>query len=118
MLDSIREIFDILGLEFESIIIKYEKFHGKGVKFIEKAIFEDEKCPVVDVRDSFFDPNASDYSSHAMVATGIEDGCEEDEGKVFIQLKNSHRDDPNQPGMIIEYFESVFEIFQLFCPPL
>lgn len=103
MLDSIREIFDILGLEFESIVFKYEKFHDKGAKLIEKAIFEDEKCPVVDVRDSFFDSTASDCSSHAMVATGIEDGCEEDEGKVFIQVKNSYRDDPNQQGMIIEY---------------
>ena len=103
MLDTIREIFDILGLQFESVPFKYEKFDGKSAQTIEKAIYEDEKCPVVGVRDSFFDPTASDYSSHAMVATGIEDGIDEDEGKVFVQLKNSYRDDPNQPGTIPRY---------------
>ena len=46
MLDSIREIFDILTLEFESVgfeFVRYRKFEE-----IVNAI-DDGKCPIVDV---------------------------------------------------------------------
>ena len=99
MLDSIREVFDALEIQFESIVFKYERYHDKDATTVERAIFDEEKCPVVVVRDSFFDSTGSEISSHAMVATGVEDGYDEDEGKVFIQLKNSHRDDPSQSGI-------------------
>ena len=102
MLDSIREIFDILGLKIESIRFMYEAYHDKSAKLLAEDISEYNICPVVVVRDSFFDSTASEISSHAMVATGIEDGYDEDEGRIFIQLKNSHRDDPDKPGLIIK----------------
>ena len=97
MLDSIREIFDILGLSFESVTFGFDSYHDKDAKCLDDAIYKENKCPVVAVRDSFFDPNASEFTSHAMVAAGVEDGY--DTGQVWIQLKNSYRDDPEQEGM-------------------
>ena len=99
MLDSIREIFDILGLSFESVAFGYDSYHDKNAKCLDDAIYKEDKCPVVVVRDNFFDSEASEFTSHAMVATGVEDGYDEDEGQIWIQLKNSYRDDPNKPGM-------------------
>ena len=89
MLDSIREIFDILDFEFDSV----------GCNFIEYKNFEelatainDGKCLVVDVLKKYY---SSDHDgSHAMVATGIKT-----ENYVkYIQLKNSFADNPNEQG--------------------
>ena len=111
MLDSIREIFDILGLSFESVTFGFDSYHDKDAKCLDDAIYKEDKCPVVVVRDNFFDPNASEFTSHAMVAAGVEDGYDEDEGQVWIQLKNSYRDDPGQEGMSLLLVKA--EKFQL-----
>lgn len=107
MLDSIRERFDILGLSFESITFGYTKYHDEDASILERAIYDEDKCPVVVVRDSFFDSTASELTSHAMVATGVEDGYDEDEGEIWIQLKNSYRDDPNTPGIISKHLKKI-----------
>ena len=98
MLDSIREIFDILDIEFESVgfdLIEYKNFEE-----LTHAI-KDGKCPVADVLKQYlymkFDlyPSVKD-ESHAMVATGLK----EINGVKFIQLKNSFADNPNEQGKV------------------
>ena len=73
--------------------------HEKNSKCLDDVICNEDKCPVVAVRHNLLDSKASEFTSHAMVATGVEDGYGEDEGKVWIQFKNSYRDDPNESGM-------------------
>ena len=98
MLDSIREIFDILDIKFESIgfnLIDYKNFEQ-----LTDAI-DNGKCPIADVLQNYlfmeFDQYSSDKNgSHAMVATGIK----EKNGVKFIQLKNSYADDPSMQGKI------------------
>ena len=98
MLDSIREIFDILDIKFESIgfnLIEYKNFEQ-----LTDAI-DNGKCPIADVLQNYlfmeFDQYSSDKNgSHAMVATGIK----EKNGVKFIQLKNSYADDPSMQGKI------------------
>ena len=99
MLDSIREIFDILDLELESVglnLIEYDNFDD-----LECAI-NNGKCPVVGVKVKYFISTEND-GSHAMVATGITS----ENGAKCIQLKNSHADNPAEKGRVhlitIEY---------------
>ena len=91
MLDSIRELFDMLFLDLESI----------GFGFVEYKNFEDVasainggKCPVVDVLGTYLDPKRD--GSHVMVATGLNT----ENGIDFIQLKNSYADNPDEPGKV------------------
>ena len=91
MLDSIREIFDIIGIRFESIgfnwiIYKNEKDLIDGIK--------NGICPVVDVLKSYY--SSEKNGGHAMVATGIK----EEDGVTKIQLKNSFADNPNEKGKV------------------
>ena len=98
MLDSVREIFDILDIEFESVgfdLIEYKNFEE-----LTHAI-KDGKCPVAGVMKKYlymeFDLHSSDKDGdHAMVATGIK----EINGVKFIQLKNSFADNPNEQGTV------------------
>ena len=54
MLDSIREIFDILGLEFESVKFDYEEYFD--TEELNWAVIFEKKCPIVGI--SHF-PNSS-----------------------------------------------------------
>ena len=92
MLDSIREIFDILNFEFESIgfdFIEYNNFNN-----LTDAIMNG-KCPVVDVLKEYYSKDKN--GSHAMVATGIK----VKNGVKHIQLKNSFADNPNEKGKVL-----------------
>ena len=93
MLDSIREIFDILQIDFESI-----KFHCTEYKTIDEVVsaINNGKCPVVDVLNKYLYSREID-GSHAMVATGIK----ELDGVTYIQLKNSYADNPNEKGKVL-----------------
>ena len=91
MLDSIREIFDILGVDFESIQFKWIKY--KNEKDLVDGI-KNRKCPVVDVLKSYYSSDTD--GSHVMVATGMK----EENGIKYIQLKNSFADDPNEQGKV------------------
>ena len=89
MLDSIREIFDILDFEFESIefnLIEYKSFDELA------TAVNDGKCAVVDVLKEYY--SADKDGSHAMVATGIKT----ENNVKHIQLKNSFADNPNEQG--------------------
>ena len=94
MLDSIREIFDILEIEFESV--RFDLVQYKTFKQLARAI-QDGKCPVVDVLNRYMSFQHRD-GSHVMVATGIKDTI----GfiKHQIQLKNSYADNPNVQGKV------------------
>ena len=92
MLDSVREIFDILDIEFESVrfdLIEYKKFDD-----ITDAI-NNGKCPIVDVLEKYL-YSSDRKGSHAMVATGIKNI----NGNKCLQLKNSYADDPNEQGKV------------------
>ena len=90
MLDSIREIFDILNFEFESVdfdLIQYNNFE----EFF--GAIENGKCPIVEVLREYIYPGEKG-GSHAMVATGIKN----ENGTKCIQFKNSFADNPNEQG--------------------
>ena len=92
MLDSIREIFDILDFDFESVdfdLIQYNNFDE-----LKNAI-NNKKCPIADILKEYIYP-AEKGGSHVMVATALKNknGCE------YIQLKNSFADNPNEQGKV------------------
>ena len=91
MLDSIREIFDIIGIRFESVGFNWIKY--KNEKDLIDGI-KNGKCPVVDVLKSYYSSDTN--GSHVMVATGIK----EENGVKNIQLKNSFADNPNEQGKV------------------
>ena len=101
MLDSIREIFDILNVEFESVrfaLIEYMNYEQ-----LSYAI-SIGKCPVVDVLKEYLYPSGGGKEnpvgeSTALVATGIK----KENDIEYIQLKHSY-DDPNKGGKV--YFRS------------
>ena len=106
MLDSIREIFDILDIKFESVGFKLVEY--KNFEELNKAI-NDDKCPIIDVLEKYlefdpwcfeileFDLYFSDKNgSHAMIATGIKNK----NGIECIQLKNSYAENPNEQGKV------------------
>ena len=92
MLDSIREIFDILGIDFEAVRFNWIEY--KNEKDLIDGI-ENGKCPVVDVLKSYYSSETD--GSHVMVATGIK----EENGVKNIQLKNSFADNPNEQGNVL-----------------
>ena len=94
MLDSIREIFDILDIDFEGVRFSWIKY--KNEKDLIDAI-KNGKCPVVDVLKSYYSSDTN--GSHVMVATGIK----EENGVKNIQLKNSFADNPNELGKVHFY---------------
>ena len=91
MLDSIREIFDILCIRVESVRFNWIKY--KNEKDLVDGI-KNGKCPVVDVLKSYYSSDTN--GSHVMVATGIK----EENGVKIIQLKNSFADNPNEKGRV------------------
>ena len=91
MLDSIREIFDILDIEFESV--RFDLIQYKNFEEVTDAI-NNEKCPIVEVLQKYLYSSDKREGSHAMVATGIKN----DKGNKCLQLKNSYADDPNEQG--------------------
>ena len=91
MLDSIREIFDILGIRFESIRFNWIVY--KTLEELSEAL-KDGKCPVVDVLKEHYSSDKD--GSHCMVATNIK----EINGVKCIQLKNSFAENPNEKGKV------------------
>ena len=90
MLDSIREIFDILNFEFESVyfdLIQYNNFQEFS------GAIQNGKCPVVEVLREYIYPGEKN-GSHAMVATGIKN----ENGINNLQFKNSFADDLKEQG--------------------
>ena len=98
MLNSIREIFDLLGIDFESMKFVPEKFDTQSS--IIDAINNQRKCPAI--VGANFDFSTGSVDAHVMVAAGVKTETVQHgsstKQEYFIQCKNSYRDDPNQPG--------------------
>ena len=97
MLNSIREIFDIAGISFESMIFVDEKFDNE--RSIIDAINIQKKCPAITgAKFDFSTRPVTVDCAHVMVAAGVKSETVGSLTKYFIQCKNSYRDDPNQSG--------------------
>ena len=98
MLNSIRKIFDLLGIDFESMKFVPEKFNTQ--KSIIDAINNQRKCPAI--VGAMYDISTGSVDAHAMVAAGIKTETVQhgssSKQEYFIQCKNSYRDDPNLSG--------------------
>ena len=93
MLDSIREIFDILGIPFESIRYEIEAYNLETEKNeLEAELASKTKSFVVgEIENQLLFPGYS--GSHALVATGIRQDNS-------IELKNSYADYPHISGKV------------------
>ena len=92
MLDSIREIFDILDFKFQSVRFNLIEYNSDNK--LTNAI-NNGKCPVIDVLKTYL-YSSEEEGSHVMVATGIRN----QNGVKHIQLKNSFADNPNEQGKV------------------
>ena len=95
MLNSIRKIFDIAGISFESMLFIEEKFDNESS--IIDAINNQRLCPAIAGAKFDFSTGSIDCA-HVMVAAGVKSETVGSLTKYFIQCKNSYRDDPNQSG--------------------
>ena len=98
MLRSVRIVFEMLGLQPESIKFKKEEFNSDN---LIKALTENpKKCPAIVTFNLF-----GVLSPHIMVATNALKGNElTRESKLkeqwFINCKNSYRDEISEPGTV------------------
>ena len=103
MLRSVRIVFELLGIEPESIKFIKEEFNADT---LVKALNDDpKKCPAIVTLDI-----TGDYSPHIMVASNALKGSEFIQGddriteyikkQWFITCKNSYRDDIEEPGTV------------------
>ena len=102
MLDSVREIFDILEIPFESVKFNCERYNK--LEDLVQATIVERKCPIIEF------PQSDDVTSHVMVTTGI---LHTKEG-YFVECKDSRREDPNTPpGKIFKsvIFRLLFGLF-------
>ena len=103
MLKSVRNVFEMIGIEPESINFIKEEFNaGNLVKALNE---QPKKCPAIVTLDII-----GDLSPHIMVATNALKGFKfihrygQDTqsllNKWFINCKNSCRDDMSEPGTV------------------
>ena len=98
MLNSIREIFNLLRLSFQSMQFVPEKFDSQTS--IIDAIHNQKKCPAI--VGAKFDFSSGSVDAHVMVATGIKTKTVQhgssSKQEYFIECKTSYKDDPNLSG--------------------
>ena len=98
MLNSFVEILSLAGLEMKDLNTEVESFDENT---ISQAVQNSGKCPAIQVMNVKSDGN-DDH--HVMVVTGIKSkpmlipGNNSIPNFPYLQCKNSHRSDPNQPG--------------------
>ena len=99
MLNSIREIFDIAGISFESMLFIEAKFNDQNS--IIDAIDNQRLCPAIVGAKFNFSAGSIDCV-HVMVAAGVKTETVQHGSSTkqvyFIQCKNSYRDDPSLSG--------------------
>ena len=98
MLNSIREIFEITGIDFDSMSFVVQKLSEP--RMIIRAINNQRKCPAI--VGAQFDYSTGSVDAHVMVAAGVKTENVQHGSSIkqeyFIQCKNSYRDDPNLSG--------------------
>ena len=104
MLESIREIFNIIGRT--EVSIKLEEFAGSAQMRV--AVQNKNKCPVISAIKLAV-PLEDPFYVHAMVVTGIKSS--KNKKQHFLQCKNSSRDDPDQPGKFRKLFCNSLDFF-------
>ena len=112
MLRSIRIVFELLGIEPESIKFTKEEFNNDN---LVKALNEDpKKCPAILTINLDTYRQTGDLAPHVMVASNAFNGSDlRDEygpfsdflrrklqNKWYINCKNSYRDDISEPGTV------------------
>ena len=105
MLRSIRIVFELLGIQPESIQFQKEEFNSQNL--IDALRNEPQKCPVISAADftDYFNSGGAPTSPHAMVTAGALKGSDFSKNtnlanQWFIKCKNSYGNDPTQPGKI------------------
>ena len=103
MLRSVRIVFEMLGIEPESINFIKEEFNSDSL--VNALNEQPKKCPAIVTFDVF-----GDVSPHIMVAINALKGMEFIQGddpvaeslrnQWFINCKNSYRDDISEPGSV------------------
>jgi len=122
MLRSVRVVFEKLGVQPETIKFKREEFNSDN---LVKALNENpKKCPAI-VTSILTGGVLS--AAHIMVATNALKGDEfiHEPGPIgdylrnqwFINCKNSYRDDPSEPGIVLkahlcDSFTVIFAVFK------
>ena len=104
MLRSIRIVFELLGIQPESIQFQKEEFNGQNL--IDALRNEPQKCPVITAADftDYFVSQGAPTSPRSMITAGALKGSEFLSSnktladKWFIKCKNSYGNDPTQPG--------------------
>ena len=104
MLQSVRNIFDELNVQFESVKLIKETFYTHND--VINAIQTEKKCPVLlAAKFDMFSKPVQIESVHAMVATGIKSEIIFQRGiprrEYFVQCKNTHRDNPAISGKLL-----------------
>ena len=111
MLNSIRQIFDLAGIPFDSMNFVAEKFN-QSVSII-RAINNERKCPAIVGAQFDFTTRPVTVEAHIMVAAGVKSKTVRDglsfKREHFIQCKNSYRNDPNQSGKFHHIFQSIYD---------
>ena len=108
MLQSVRIVFELLGLDPESIKFTKEEFNADNL--VQALNNHPKKCPAILTinLESYY--QTGDLSPHIMVASNALKGFEfiNGHGSVaeslrlqwFINCKNSYRDDISEPGTV------------------
>ena len=120
MLRSIRKVFELLGIQPESIQFQKEEFNGQNV--IDALRNEPQKCPVITAADftDYFVSEGAPTSPHVMVTAGALKGSEfiptntRLANQWFIKCKNSYGNDPAQPGEIHQNITSVYSLYKAY----
>ena len=107
LLKSIENVFQICGLSADQM-----SFHISEINSVEKLtkhlLSKNFICPTILARQ-FLSPSSE---AHALIAIKIVSKVIDDKLEVFVQCKNSYRDDPGQSGEDCFYVQW-FQIFSL-----
>ena len=104
MLRSVRIVFELLGLQPESIKFKKEEFNSSNL--VKALNDEPKRCPVIETTDRGGDNVHIMVAAYALKGSEIinESGPNADlmREEWFIYCKNSYRDDPDEPGIVLK----------------
>ena len=99
MLQSIHNIFFQIGLSMHSVtnFLVHLSDCQKLRKHLSKPKFI---CPcIVAYQFNNFPNDLHDINAHVLVATGLKTELIDGKPEIFVQCKNSYRDDASEPGL-------------------